>query len=1152
MGLSSFITRLFKDADRSVSFKFTPDTVDGGYFSVEKSIFDKILTGHANEWLTQQYVTLKMLEEQGEAESIPNGFIVSAEVLSRLDEYSREALSLPELWEGEITADIKGTSSRSSFAIDLSVTHVSGRNTYNFEVEGAVIKFGESSRFLLTQPQFMAFTAQVKHKSSKKTEFDNLTYLHNLQLAQSNGAMIKLSHFDKLKIHTPEKIAVEAELDASGNLILTPNMGQQTSHDDLVRCLGQIMAPNANTLKVGNEIILFTEEKVTAVKEILNNRVVPKNKVKQFLENPTAFIDASLVDLELGFSLRVNGATVFKHAYFGETDSSGIDWFGKDQAVEQVYPISKVIADVKDTASFIQLESIIADAVQTGATEITFEGKSYDINDPEIVNETLAKIKNGIEQNSMPDEEPASIEDAAGEKAESETEDTIVVDIELNDENLSECSPLIESKIDDICRKETLNWENHIRTPFKHQDIGVRWILGLLDQSYQNEEINGALLADDMGLGKTFMALSAVEHYYRELAVSEETQKPTLIVAPLSVLENWKDEVEKTFATSPFKDIIILQSDGDLKRFKNGGIEIRSSSSDEGEFEPKYSLNVGKNYIDRLDLPGRLVITTYQTLRDYQFSLCLIDWGMVIFDEAQNIKNPNALQTRAAKGLKAQFKLVATGTPVENSLADFWCLMDTACPGYLGAYQDFRSAYITPIIQAAGDEVEEIRARVGRELRIQVGALMLRRIKEDNLDGLPEKRIFVGIEDDQWHYLPELGNTMSGYQLKVYDGVIESLEASEENHVLGSLQRLRNTSLHPRLADGGKLDMPKNSKELQNLIGESEKLNSLIELLNSIHERQEKCIIFAVNKRLQTFLSLALGLKYKLGPLSVINGDAKAVAKNKSTPTRKSMILDFEAKQGFNIIVMSPVAAGVGLTVVGANNVVHFERHWNPAKEAQATDRVYRIGQKKDVNIYIPIARHPKMESFDVSLHRLLSKKTQLKDAVVTPEDVLPMPGGVGNQTEAFSDGPITEKEINKLSWQQFEALTVEIIAKESSSSSSWLTGNGSDKGADGVVDKGKVLTLIQAKHTKGRYDGYAAVQEIVGAKLVYEDVIGKPVDELLFMTNAATLSKRTREVAKQCNVTIIHGEDLAALVAKHKINFKQVLIRLDKKRLKV
>lgn len=139
-------------------------------------------------------------------------------------------------------------------------------------------------------------------------------------------------------------------------------------------------------------------------------------------------------------------------------------------------------------------------------------------------------------------------------------------------------------------------------------------------------------------------------------------------------------------------------------------------------------------------------------------------------------------------------------------------------------------------------------------------------------------------------------------------------------------------------------------------------------------------------------LSLALGRLYELATVPIINGDTKAVSRNKLSATRKSIINDFESVNGFNIIIMSPIAAGVGLTIVAANNVIHLERHWNPAKEAQATDRVYRIGQTKDVNVYIPILHHPNYESFDVNLHKLLSKKIMLKDAVITPEQVMPKP----------------------------------------------------------------------------------------------------------------------------------------------------------------
>lgn len=580
----------------------------------------------------------------------------------------------------------------------------------------------------------------------------------------------------------------------------------------------------------------------------------------------------------------------------------------------------------------------------------------------------------------------------------------------------------------------------------------------------------------------------------------------------------------------------------------------RESSSEE-ELEPRYSLKVGKDSLnERLDLPKRLVITTYQTLRDYQFSLCLIDWGMVVFDEAQNIKNPNSLQTRAAKGLKADFKLVATGTPVENSLADFWCLMDTACPGYLGSYQEFRSTFISPILKAAGDEVEVVRNQLGRALREKVGALMLRRIKEDNLEGLPEKHLYAGGHFEGWTYREQLHSVMQGYQCDVYEGSILNQIENEDSHALTTLARLRDSSLHPRLADGGRLDAGKSLKETKALYQESGKLMSLLDILEQIKAKRQKVIIFAVNKRLQSFLSVTLGQLFGLGPLSVINGDAKAVSKNKLSPTRKTMIEAFEAKDGFNIIVMSPVAAGVGLTVVGANHVIHLERHWNPAKEAQATDRVYRIGQKEDVHIYVPLLHHPEYESFDVNLHRLLTKKTQLKDAVITPEDVIPQPAGIGNGV--FGDSiatRITSDNIDRLSWQQFEALCVEIFAKQTSSDSCYLTKQGNDHGADGIIiEKQGSSILIQSKFTQRRYEGYKAVQEIAAAKPIYENMLNTHFDRLVFMTNSSVLSKKVLDVAEMCSVEVINRTQLLELLTQTDVTYKDVLTRLDKQRIAI
>ena len=1148
MDIKNWLNKLRGASDQQEKYTITPD-FEGLNFTTSDQTTRQVATGKAGGWITHQHIALSMLVEQGSAEKIPNGFIVPTEVAVQLDSESQELLELPPTWQGQIQADIKGITSNSSFEVNLTVETTRSGFTRAYKITGPILRLTEQQQYTLTPAQQLIFSEHTAHAESEKLEYDNLKLLLALQKGQSFGATINLGHFDKLDVKAPDSISIEAELDAEGNLILTPFMGQNASHEKVARVLGQLHSEKATALRVDDEIILFDEVKLQAVHEILKNRKVAKHKVKEFLNNPTAFIDASLVDLDLGFSSRVKGATTFKHAYFGETDESGIDWFGRSASVDTVSPFSKVIDQIEDQTTLDELEQAVTDAQKTGAQEFDFHSKSYDISSPEAVQETFQKISRKIQSDVSESEDDSNTEDDGSTSASNDkVPTTAVIDIELNDEDLDTASPAVDKAIADILFPvNQLTWSNYARQPFPHQLTGVQWIVGLAHES------DGGLLADDMGLGKTFMALSAIDQLYK-LQDQKDTKKPVLIIAPLSLLENWKDEVEKTFSVSPFSSIIILQSSADLNNYRSGGVETRNQDTlDEGEGGIKYSLNIGKEFgSDRLDMPQRLVITTYQTLRDYQFSLCKIDWGIVVFDEAQNIKNPNALQTRAAKGLKADFKLVATGTPVENSLADFWCLMDTASSGHLSNYQDFRTHYVTPIVRAAGDEIEEVRARIGRELRLKVGPLMLRRLKEDNLDGLPEKIIHVGIEGDEWRFIDSLKTTMSGHQLDSYNATLSAQAEADGNQVLGCLQRLRDVSLHPRLAEKGRLDAPDKKKLLAGMFNESAKMQSLINTLEQIKQRNEKCIIFSVNKRLQAFLSQALGTWFGLGPLSIINGDAKAVSKNASVPTRKSMITDFEAKQGFNIIIMSPVAAGVGLTVIGANNVIHFERHWNPAKEAQATDRVYRIGQKKDVNIYVPILHHPTFESFDANLHRLLSKKTSLKDAVVTPEQIVPTPDGFGEHTFTPAHR-LTTDDLSKISWEQFEALCCLLMAQELNASDKWLTKTGSDYGADAVVFTDDIGYLIQCKHTKNAgYDGHKAVMEVQTAKIRYENALQKELSNLVFMTNAKQLSAKTRKIAQEYGVEILSYENLAALLEKHSISFKQMLSFLKAKRLNI
>src|SRR5690606_30233937 len=392
----------------------------------------------------------------------------------------------------------------------------------------------------------------------------------------------------------------------------------------------------------------------------------------------------------------------------------------------------------------------------------------------------------------------------------------------------------IDSNDDEVSQAKKLNLEgfspgsemfakgNLKRLPYPHQEEGIRWLLAHLARCRKIGEDGGALLADDMGLGKSYMTLVAIAEWYRRCAAEKAIAKPSLIVAPLSLLENWQAEVDETFHRSPFSDIVVLQAGGDLPRFRVKGSrretqqEFAESEVIEDYTQIRYSLKIGGVYgSDRLDMPGRLVLTTYQTLRDYQFSLSRVDWGVAAFDEAQNLKNPNALATRAAKGLKADFKLLATGTPVENSLKDFWCLMDTSVPGLLGSWQAFRAEYVSPIIAAEGEDVQSVKIQVGRLLRSRVGEFMLRRTKAEKLQGLPQKRIFTG-DNNQVNelFLPQLAQSMCGAQLEYYDEIINKVKTSNAEDrrglVLPSLQKLKITSIHHAISESLKISHSKN------------------------------------------------------------------------------------------------------------------------------------------------------------------------------------------------------------------------------------------------------------------------------------------------------------------------------------------------------
>lgn len=471
----------------------------------------------------------------------------------------------------------------------------------------------------------------------------------------------------------------------------------------------------------------------------------------------------------------------------------------------------------------------------------------------------------------------------------------------------------------------------------EHQLAGLAWMQHLL--SLAPDRCRGALLADDMGLGKTLQILSLIARAREE----DPSMPPALVVAPLSLLENWREEAGK------------FLEEGSLRILTAYGEDLASLRVDRASVDEQLRREGLVRFL-RSDWRGDadLVLTTYETLRDLEFSFAREQWSVMVCDEAQKIKNPNAAMTRAAKKQQARFRIACTGTPVENSLVDLWCLFDFVQPGLLGALNEFGATYRRPIEADGPDD----RAKV-EELRGLVAPQLLRRMKSEVAADLKSK-----VVDESSRLLP-----ISPFQRGLYVNAIESFRREQRPGAhLALLHRLRMLCSEPT---GGQGSYP----ALEDCRSRSPKLDWLISKLEDVRRRDEKAIVFCEFKDIQRLLRHYVRTTFGI-PVDVINGDTSAAAG--ASDGRQARIRAFQERPGFSVIILSPVAVGFGVNMQAANHVIHFTRTWNPAKEDQATDRAYRIGQTKDVFVYYPTVSALDFKTFDVKLDELLERKRAL------------------------------------------------------------------------------------------------------------------------------------------------------------------------------
>lgn len=644
-----------------------------------------------------------------------------------------------------------------------------------------------------------------------------------------------------------------------------------------------------------------------------------------------------------------------------------------------------------------------------------------------------------------------------------------------------------------------------------HQTIGVAWLQHLISKSPQY--CRGAILADDMGLGKTLQLLTVIAE---GLERPTPNPQPILIVAPVSLLENWKEEADKFFKPGTFP-LLTLYGDS------IGRLRAKSHEIEQNLVERGFTRFLKEGWLGS----SKIVLTTYETLRDLEFSLAAVRWSIMICDEAQKIKNPAAMVTRAAKKQNVGFKIVCTGTPVENSLSDIWSLFDFIQPGLLGALNDFGKEYRRPI----ECETDEQAAKL-EQLRALIEPQVLRRLKTDVAKDLPEKIIV-----EAPRRLP-----MSTYQRQLYSDAIERYRLRHVDghngmfkNQLGLLHYLRKICTDPR--------EPGRAFDIEPLVAvrqKNPKLDWLLKTLQDIKQLGEKVIIFCEFRDMQLMLAHYIEQVFRLRP-DIINGDVSAAeARNDS---RQKRIKEFQSKAGFGVIILSPVAVGFGVNIQAANHVIHFTRTWNPAKEDQATDRAYRIGQTRKVYVYYPVVCAQEFTTFDVLLDRLLNRKRGLSgDMLNGTGNILPseFEDVVGVGKDAF-EKQMDIEDADSLEPLYFEAL-IAALCKKRGFRTVKLTPASGDGGVDVVAKNNNQGELIQVKHCASDTGvlGWDAVKEIVAGERLHAFQFPGVQFRKVALTNRE-FNTNAYAQAQILGVELVNRSRLAKLLQDHRVTMSEI-----------
>ena len=982
---------------------------------------------------------------------------------------------------------------------------------------GCVLRLTPDWAYLLTGEQFSllealdAFNTLETH--DKKYEANLIEFARLKGLAKQTGAALD-GYMNQEDVVAPKTVRLRLREDGDGIEIIPDVDGVDPAQFEEVFD----QDPNTKTVyniprpKGARTRLLFQKDQREALEAVRRYRRVSREDLEKIAKQPQDFFNPEIIELDptadepLSFSDRVREIGVYQPKVYPFISPYKSEWI--PGIIVEDKDGKRTNITVKNEQELDELKNLINQAKRTNLETVTWKCGQLPVSK---VEQYLPFIEKRLKRRDKPP--------CPDEKLETPV---LIIEENIEDPDYVESTPDPPAKEP---FRHLLESSPNLKQGVEllpHQEEGIAWAQQLWENQYP-----GGLLADDMGLGKTLQVLCFLEWHHTKF----RSQQPYLIIAPIALLENWQAEYPKFFDRGSL-DFITLYG-RELQAFKRES-EHEIPEIDGADQFPELRRRRGGLDAERLRA-AKLVLTTYETVRDFQLDLGLIPWAAVVIDEAQRIKTPGALVTNAVKALKTDFRLALTGTPVENSLMDLWCITDFVAPGYLDSAKNFNREFCRPL----RDPDTDIRA-LGDEIRDRIGVHFKRRLKTDILQDLPEKRIHV----------EECQLKMPPIQAERYFATLQSVQESEsegpqtKDRILRALHQLRDISDHPLLADSQWEEVP-----TPDLIEQSAKLLVTVKLLEKIAHAGEKVILFAERRKTQHLLKRVIQERFGLADISIVNGDTPGSAQRESSMklSRQQAVNRFQAASGFNAIIMSPLAAGVGLNIAEANHVIHYSRWWNPAKEDQASDRVYRIGQTRPVHIYLPMATHPEFRTFDVVLHELLERKRQLsqgtlfptEQAEVTRKEILDELRGTRAQPQDAT--PLSIEDADALEPAAFEAFVASLFQAQGYRVE--LTPISSDKGADVIAhqrqDESNGL-LIQVKQRKeGGKPGGDAVDEIVAAKTFYEERYGTGF-QLVIVTNRE-FTRQARRYASSKNVLTHERKWFKQSLKRHPVTWTKV-----------